>query len=594
MARDFTTPALTWASTTLWAPLEAGPDGVLHTMRSDASNLQYKRSFDNGVTFEAAVNIATTDSIDSVRLERPLWVDPTTNNVHVMYDRTGVLYHRRSLDGGATWGSESSGLHTLSAGQFYRLGIKGDGAGKVHLVYAAINDGATSPFWEATMYYRRSTDDGATWGSETQPYTTGSYTSRSRPNLAVNGSTVHLCWAATITGEPILTVEEVHHGRSTDAGVTWEAVNVMAGGIGTKFAHRPEMMTCGNGSTLLYLWQEGFSDSGTTADVVVWQRRSTDDGDTFDAARQLTQRGSGLGSEHAWLDSVGNKVALVYQDKETLGTEHASLLLSEDAGANWVGPQTVSATVQAFAPVTTLANGYIHVSLNTESPNEIYQARAPWGSLVFRVATGLDDGYVTRESSAPGEWPVTGGFFVGDTATNAMVRKAQLTGLGFSDCTVLLIRFDTSAIPDNAVITSATLRLQTIAKGAATGRDIQVGYYASSNWPIDSADWSGADNPGSDAGTFPISNFVVGTPEDLVLSSPTSVSKTGYTGLRLSVSGAEPNSEDDHRVEFAALEHATIVEPQLIVTFDEQPVAVNPAYDDFPLYLPAGRSTVYA
>jgi hypothetical protein len=36
------------------------------------------------------------------------------------------------------------------------------------------------------------------------------------------------------------------------------------------------------------------------------------------------------------------------------------------------------------------------------------------------------------------------------------------------------------------------------------------------------------------------------------------------------------------------------VEPQLIVTFDEQPVAVNPAYDDFPLYLPAGRSTVYA
>jgi hypothetical protein len=185
----------------------------------------------------------------------------------------------------------------------------------------------------------------------------------------------------------------------------------------------------------------------------------------------------------------------------------------------------------------------------------------------FSIATGLDDGYISRESSTPGEWPVTGGFFVGDTTTNVMARKAQLTGLGFSDCSVTLLRFDTSSIPDNAVITGATLRLQTIAMGAATGRDIQVGYYASSNWPIDSGDWSGADNPGSDAGTFPVSDFAVSTQEDLVLSNPTSVSKTGYTGLLLSVSGAEPNSEDDHRVEWAALEHATELEPRLLVTY---------------------------
>jgi hypothetical protein len=592
MARDFTTPGLLWASPTIWAPLAAGPDGVLHTARveSGGANVEYKRSYDNGATFTTAVNIASSDTL---QLERTLWVDPATNIVHIIYQRSLVLYHRRSTDGGTTWGSESAALHTASSGQFYRYGIEGDGAGKVHFVYAAINDGSTSPFWEATMYYRRSTDDGATWGSETQPYTTGSYTSRSRPNLAVNGSTVHLCWAATITGEPILTDEEVHHGRSTDGGATWEAVNVLGGGIGTKFAHRPEMRTCGDGSTLLYLWQEGFSDSATTADVVIWQRRSTDDGDTFDTTRQLTQRGSGLGSEHAWLDSAGNKVALVYQDKETLGSEHASLLLSEDAGANWVGPQTVSSTVEAFAPGVTMANGYLHVMLNTESPNEIYVTRARLsGSLVIPVAAGSDDGYAGRESASAGEWPVTGAFSVSDVATFLNARKAQFGA--FSDCIVSLLRFDTSVIPANAVITSVTLRLQTVAKGAATGRDIQVGYYASSNWPIDSADWSGADNPGSDAGTFPISNFTVGTPEDLVLSNTQNISRTGYTGFRISVSGAEPTLNDDHRVEFAALEHATAAEPQLIVTFDEQPVAVNPAYEDFPLYLPAGRSTVYA
>jgi hypothetical protein len=185
----------------------------------------------------------------------------------------------------------------------------------------------------------------------------------------------------------------------------------------------------------------------------------------------------------------------------------------------------------------------------------------------FSIATGLDDGHVARESASPGEWPVTGSFSVLDTFTNLIVRKAQFPA--FSDCAVALLRFDTSTIPDGATITGATLRLQTLAVGALTDRNIQVGYYASSNWPIDSGDWSGADNPGSDAGTFPITDFAVGTQEDLVLSSPTSVSKTGYTGLRISISGAEPieQNPDDYRVEWAALEHATELEPRLLVTY---------------------------
>jgi hypothetical protein len=139
MARDFTTPGLLWASPTIWAPLAAGPDGVLHTARveSGGANVEYKRSYDNGATFTTAANIASSDTL---QLERTLWVDPATNIVHIIYQRSLVLYHRRSTDGGTTWGSESAALHTASSGQFYRYGIEGDGAGKVHFVYAAIND----------------------------------------------------------------------------------------------------------------------------------------------------------------------------------------------------------------------------------------------------------------------------------------------------------------------------------------------------------------------------------------------------------------------------------------------------------------------
>jgi hypothetical protein len=187
----------------------------------------------------------------------------------------------------------------------------------------------------------------------------------------------------------------------------------------------------------------------------------------------------------------------------------------------------------------------------------------------FSVATGLDDGLVGRESASAGEWPVTGSFTVLDTFTNIFVRKGQFPT--FSDCAVALLRFDTSTIPDNATITAATLRLQTVAMGVLTDRDIQVGYYDPANWPIDSGDWSGADNPGSDAGVFPITDFAVGTQEDLVLSNPSSVSKTGYTGFRISISGAEPalDNPNDYRVEWAAFEHASEIEPRLLVTYTE-------------------------
>jgi hypothetical protein len=197
----------------------------------------------------------------------------------------------------------------------------------------------------------------------------------------------------------------------------------------------------------------------------------------------------------------------------------------------------------------------------------------------FSVTASGDDGFADRESASAGEWPVTGGFTVTDVATTGLVRKVQFAA--FSDCIVSLIRFDTSTISDNAVITGATLRLQTVAKGAATGRDIQVGYYASSNWPIDSADWSGADNPGSDAGVFPISGFSVGVEANLALTNPQLISTTGYTGFRLSVSGAEPVLNDDHRVEWAAFDHATEPGPELIVTTADAPT-INPDYSRFP------------
>jgi hypothetical protein len=52
---------------------------------------------------------------------------------------------------------------------------------------------------------------------------------------------------------------------------------------------------------------------------------------------------------------------------------------------------------------------------------------------------------------------------------------------------------------------------------------------------------------------------------ELGLSGPDNVSLTGYTGLRLGISGGQPAG--DNLLQFAALEHPGKPEPRLVVTY---------------------------
>jgi hypothetical protein len=200
------------------------------------------------------------------------------------------------------------------------------------------------------------------------------------------------------------------------------------------------------------------------------------------------------------------------------------------------------------------------------------------------VAASGDDGYAAKEGTTS-EWPPSGtSTFVSDTATNILVRKAKFAA--FSDLVVALVRFDTSVLADDIPVAGAVLRMVPIANGLTT-RNLQVEYYPSSNWPIDITDWIGTAE-GTNAGVFPISGLALDVPTDFVLTNPENISRTGYTGLRLTLSGGQPAADaDDHRIEFASFDHATLAEPQLIVT-----VAATPTYQQHPKFLLAERMTV--
>lgn len=100
-----------------------------------------------------------------------------------------------------------------------------------------------------------------------------------------------------------------------------------------------------------------------------------------------------------------------------------------------------------------------------------------------------------------------------------------------------MVRFDTSALPDDATVTAATLKLYATTLQDTDDRNFQCEYYT--GWPIGTEDYT--TSPGNDAhsGT-PLDSLTLNIYNSFSLSNLGSISKTGYTGFRCSISGGQP------------------------------------------------------
>jgi thermitase len=180
-------------------------------------------------------------------------------------------------------------------------------------------------------------------------------------------------------------------------------------------------------------------------------------------------------------------------------------------------------------------------------------------TLTFAVGAGGDDGDVHSSSATypPSATPVA---YSGGSVFTAGRRFA----FGSYQVFDALVRFDTSAIPDNATITSATLRVYVTGKADGDNRNLVGDWYPASNWPIDAADYA-LTPTGSAFSGADITAIKTGATNDFGLSGLDSISKTGYTGLRLQVDGGQPTG--DNYVQLAAFENTSLPKAQLIVTY---------------------------
>ncbi len=205
---------LTWNSGDSWLPaIAVDSSDNLHVAWFDYTpgnaEIYYKRSSDGGATWspnqrltwnsgDSCCPVLTVDSSENLHV---VWYDYTPGNVEI--------YYKKSSDGGATW--SSSQRLTWTSGASWHPVIALDSSSNPYVVWYDETLGTPD------VYFKKSTDAGATWSSS-QRLTWTSGSSRV-PAIAIDSSdNLHVVWHDHTPGSP-----EIYYKRSTDAGATWRA-----------------------------------------------------------------------------------------------------------------------------------------------------------------------------------------------------------------------------------------------------------------------------------------------------------------------------------------------------------------------------------
>ncbi len=231
-----------------------GTDGRIYATYSD----------DAGATWSTPKAVSSSSSVQGA------W--PTVapgGDVFVGWVRFGSstidIRVARSTDGGDTWAlvtdpaaGKASPEHSSATSNCGRAALNGnirylpspqvvagpDGA--LHVVYSYDPDGAGSDVVD--VFYRRSTDNGATWGPEVRINDDATTTDQFFPSLSVGETNqVSVAWYDRRNDSPDNLLVDYYQRMSFDGGVTWDQASVRLSDVASPIYLDGDLATCYHG-----------------------------------------------------------------------------------------------------------------------------------------------------------------------------------------------------------------------------------------------------------------------------------------------------------------------------------------------------------
>jgi hypothetical protein len=362
-------PATSW---TLSKEAVAASGDTVHVVWRDFrevrhSEIYYKRSIDGGVNWGADNRLTFKSQviINGGVYQESFYptVAVSGSVVHVVWhdERDGnyEIYYKRSTDGGASWGPDLRITNDPAYSEAASVAVSGS---TVYIVWEDNQDG------NYAIYGKRSTNEGASWEGNTRLSTsTGDSDS---PSVSISGLNVDVAWHDNRDGN-----SEIYYKHSADGGVTWGADLRLTNNSFESFS--PSVSA--TGTTVNVVWEDN-----RDGNYAIYYKRSSDTGISWGTETLLTSTGKSIDSHDASVAATGKIVYVVWFDMRNVNWE-IYYKRSTDGGISWeADTRLTNNSASSLYPSIALSGKALHVvwQEHRDGNDEIYYKRNPTSTVV--------------------------------------------------------------------------------------------------------------------------------------------------------------------------------------------------------------------
>jgi hypothetical protein len=320
---------------------DAGDDTTI-----EKPDIFFRRSTDNGETWKPTVNLSNNPGPSKIPQ-----IVVSGSNVYVAWLQTNYadqlpnIFLRRSTDNGATWDAKINISSSGTVVAFFKLVASGS---NVYVVWE--NEDPDDLHERTDIFFRRSADNGASW--QPKKNLSNNEPDSSRPQIAVSGSNVYVTWYNGGTNLD-QSMQGILFRRSLDGGATWKSI-VRVDDDNSGNPERVAQQIAASGSNVYVVWSGHVYRPDNSANTDILLRRSTDNGATWAAEKNVSDSVKGSGEPQ--FSVSGSKVYVGWMEEWDIIFRR-----STDNGSTWKSMINLSNNLgDSFAPHVVVSGSNVY------------------------------------------------------------------------------------------------------------------------------------------------------------------------------------------------------------------------------------------